>query len=103
MWFIVLGRLFILWAAGALVLNLLRESLTRGLFAVTREYGRSIYRLVRLVLFYSLAGIAIFWCAKAFRLPNDVLAFARFVIALSIVFLLFLLHLKKTRPALLPA
>ncbi len=94
-WFIVLGRLFILWAAGALVLNLLRESLTRDLFAVTREYGRSVYRLVRLVLFYSLAGSAIFWCAKAFRLPDDVLAFARFVIALSIVFLLFLLHLKK--------
>jgi len=94
-WFVVLGRLFILWAAGALVLNLLRESLTRDLFEATRKYGRSIYRLVRLVLFYALAGIALVWCAKALQLPDDVLAFARFVIALSIVFLLFLLHLKK--------
>jgi len=94
-WFIIAGRLIILWAMGALVLNLLRESLTRDLFEVTTQYGRAIYRLVRLVLFYSLAGIAIFWSAKALRLPNDVLAFARFVIALSIVFLLFLLHLKK--------
>ena len=94
-WFVISGRLIILWALGALVLNLLRESLTRDLFEVTTKYGRSIYRLVRLVLFYSLAGIAIFWCAKALRLPADVLAFARFVIALSIVFLLFLLHLKK--------
>lgn len=94
-WFVILGRLIILWALGALVLNLLRESLTRDLFEVTTKYGRSIYRLVRLVLFYSLAGIAIFWCAKALRLPADVLAFARFVIALSIVFLLFLLHLNK--------
>ena len=94
-WFIIAGRLIILWAMGALVLNLLRESLTRDLFEVTTQYGRAIYRLVRLVLFYSLAGIAIFWSAKALRLPADVLAFARFVIALSIVFLLFLLHLKK--------
>lgn len=94
-WFVISGRLIILWALGALVLNLLRESLTRDLFDVTTKYGRSIYRLVRLILFYSLAGIAIFWSAKALRLPADVLAFARFVIALSIVFLLFLLHLKK--------
>jgi small-conductance mechanosensitive channel len=94
-WFVITGRLIILWALGALVLNLLRESLTRNLFDVTTQYGRAIYRLVRLVLFYSLAGIAIFWSAKALRLPADVLAFARFVIALSIVFLLFLLHLKK--------
>ena len=94
-WFVIAGRLIILWAMGALVLNLLRESLTRDLFEVTTQHGRTIYRLVRLVLFYSLVGIAIFWSAKALRLPADVLAFARFVIALSIVFLLFLLHLKK--------
>ena len=95
-WFIVIGRLLILWSVGALLLNLLRESLTRDLFEVTKKYGRSVYRLVRLVLFYSLAGMAIFWSAHALKLPADVLAFARFVIALSIVFLLFLLHLKKT-------
>lgn len=49
------------------MINLLRESLTRDLFEVTTKYGRSIYRLVRLVLFYSLAGIAIFWCAEALK------------------------------------
>ncbi|MDJ0988398.1 MAG: hypothetical protein QNI85_00190, partial [Desulfobacterales bacterium] len=95
-WFVILGRLIILWAAGALVLNLLRESLTRDLFEVTTQYGRPIYRLMRLVLLYSLAGIALFWSAEALRLPADVLAFAKFVIALSIVVVLFLLHLKKT-------
>jgi small-conductance mechanosensitive channel len=94
-WFVIAGRLIILWALGALLLNLLRESLTRDLFEVTTKYGRPIYRLVRLVLFYSLAGIAIFWSAKALRLPADILAFARFVIALSIVVVLFLLHLQK--------
>ncbi|MDJ0667658.1 MAG: mechanosensitive ion channel [Desulfobacterales bacterium] len=94
-WFVILGRLLILWAVGALVLNLLRESLTRDLFEVTTKYGRPIYRLVRLVLFYSLAGIAIFWSAEALRLPADILAFARFVISLSIVVVLFLLHLQK--------
>jgi hypothetical protein len=95
-WFVILGRLIILWAAGALVLNLLRESLTRDLFEVTTQYGHSIYRLVRLVLLYSLAGLALFWSAEALQLPPDVLAFAQFVIALSIVVVLFLLHLKKT-------
>nr|MBL0716133.1 mechanosensitive ion channel [Desulfobacterales bacterium] len=103
-WFVILGRMFILWAVGALLLNLLRESLTRDLFEVTMKYGRSIYRLVRLVLLYSLAGIAIFWSAEALRLPPDVLAFAEFVVALSIVVVLFLLHLKKTALlSLLPA
>jgi small-conductance mechanosensitive channel len=95
-WFVILGRLIILWAAGALVLNLLRETLTRDLFEVTRQYGRPIYRLLRLILLYALAGIAIFWSAEALKLPADVLAFAQFVIAVSIVVLLFLLHLKKT-------
>ena len=95
-WFVILGRLIILWAVGALVLNLLRESLTRDLFEATRQYGRSIYRLVRLILFYSLVGLAIFGSAEALRLPADVLAFAKFVIAFSIVVVLFLLHLKKT-------
>jgi small-conductance mechanosensitive channel len=94
-WFVILGRLLILWAVGALLLNLLRESLTRDLFEVTTKYGRPIYRLVRLVLFYSLVGIAIFWSAEALQLPADILAFARFVIALSIVVVLFLLHLQK--------
>ena len=46
-------------------------------------------------MFYSLAGIAIFWSAEALQLPADILAFARFVIALSIVVVLFLLHLQK--------
>lgn len=95
-WFVILGRLIILWAVGALALNLLRESLARDLFEVTRQHGPAIYRLMRLVLLYSLAGIAIFWSAEALRLPADVLAFAQFVIALSIVAVLFLLHLKKT-------
>ena len=94
-WFVILARLLILWSVGALLLNLLRESLTRDLFEVTTRYGRPIYRLVRLVLFYSLAGIAIFWSAEALQLPADILAFARFVIALSIVVVLFLLHLQK--------
>ena len=55
-WFVIAGRLIILWALGALVLNLLRESLTRDLFEVTTKYGRAIYRLVRLVLFLLPGG-----------------------------------------------
>jgi small-conductance mechanosensitive channel len=94
-WFVILGRLIILWAAGALVLNLLHESLAQDLFEVTAQHGPSIYRLMRLVLFYAVTGIAIFWSAEALQLPADVLAFAEFVISVSIVFVLFSLHLKK--------
>lgn len=103
-WFAILGRLLILWAAGALMLNLLREALTRDLFEVTAAYGRSIYRLVRLALLYAVASIALVWSAGALRLPQDVLAFFQFAIALSIVAVLFLLHLnKKALLSLLPS
>jgi len=102
-WFAILGRLLILWAVGALLLNLLRESLTRDLFPVTAAYGRSIYRLVRLALLYAVASIALVWSASALQLPPDVLAFFQFAIALSIVVVLFLLHLnKKALLSLLP-
>lgn len=94
-WFKISGRLLGLWAAGALVINLLRESLTRDLFAVTATHGKSIFNLTRLAVLYALAGIALFWSAEVFPLPADVLALLRFVVSISIVLVLFLLHLKK--------
>lgn len=94
-WFWILGRLLIIWAAGALILRLLKEVLTGDLFEATRTHGRSVYRLARLAVSYALAGIALIWCAEAIRLRPDVLAFLQFVITVSIVIVLFLLHLKK--------
>ncbi len=94
-WFTILGHLLVIWTAGSLLMGLFRETLTRDLFRATREYGPGVYRLVRLVLFYALAGIALIWCAAGLNLRPDVLAFFQFVISLSIVVVLFLLHLKK--------
>lgn len=94
-WFQLTGRLLGLWALGALVLGLLREALTRDLFEATALYGKSIFRLARLALLYILAGIAVSWGAAAFQVPKDVLALLNFAIAVSVVIVLFLLHLKK--------
>jgi small-conductance mechanosensitive channel len=94
-WFQLLGRLLVLWAIGALLIGLLRESLTRDLFAATARYGKTIFRLARLALLYVLAGVAVFWGAEIFPIRKDVLALLQFVISTSIVLVLFFLFLKK--------
>ncbi len=94
-WFLLTGRLLGLWAVGALIAGLLRESLTRDLFSVTAQYGRAIYRLARLALLYAMFGIGLIWAAQAFELRLDVLALLKFAVSVSIIMVLFLLHLKK--------
>jgi len=94
-WFQLTGRLLGLWAFGALIISLMRESLTRNLFKATSLYGKTIFHLARLALIYIMVGIAVFWGAQAFRIRGDVLALFKFAISISVVFVLFLLHLKK--------
>ncbi len=94
-WFQLIGRLLVLWAIGALLIGLLRESLTRDLFAATARHGKTIFRLARLALLYVLAGVAVFWSAATFPIRQDVLALLQFAISTSIVLVLFLLFLKK--------
>ncbi|MEW6444342.1 MAG: mechanosensitive ion channel domain-containing protein [bacterium] len=102
-WFWLTGKLLKLWAVGALLLNLLRESLTRDLLPVPRDYGRSIHRVARMVVLYILGSVAVFWAAEAFRLPKDFLALLKFLLSLSIVFaLLFLILKKKSILGILP-
>jgi small-conductance mechanosensitive channel len=94
-WFTFLGHLLVLWAVAALFIGFLRECLTRDLFAVTQEHGKTIFRLARLVILYMIGGIALVWGAEAFQIRSDVVALLQFVISISIVLVLFLLHLKK--------
>ncbi len=102
-WFRITGRLLVLWAVGGLLIGLLRESLTRDLFKVTAQYGRTIFQLARLALIYVLVGIAVPWGAEVFPIRADVLALLKFAVAVSIVVVLFLLHLqKKALLSLLP-
>ena len=94
-WFQLLGNLLILWAVGRLIVGVLNETLTQGLFPAAAEYGESIYRLARLALLYVLIGIAGFWSIEAFQIREDAVALLRFAVSISIVTVLLLLFLKK--------
>ena len=94
-WFRLIGRLLLLWAVGSLVINLLRELLTREYFGISLARGRSLFRPSHLVVLYSIFAVGLYWAAVAFRLRQDVLALMQFVISLSIIVILFLLLLKK--------
>jgi small-conductance mechanosensitive channel len=102
-WFQLIGRLHGFWAVGALLLRLLKESLTRDLFKVTAQHGRTIYRWARLALLYAIFGVAAYWAAEVFKIRDDVLALLRFAISVSVTVVLFILHLnKKAFISLLP-
>ncbi|MGD2187910.1 MAG: mechanosensitive ion channel [Desulfobacterales bacterium] len=102
-WFQLIGRLLGFWAVGALLLRLLKESLTRDLFKATAQYGRTIYRWARLALLYAIFGVAAYWTAEVFKIRDDVLALLRFAIAVSVTIVLLILHLnKKAFISLLP-
>ncbi|MEJ2445991.1 MAG: mechanosensitive ion channel, partial [Exilibacterium sp.] len=94
-WFRLIGRLLLLWSAGSLMINLLRELLTREFFGISLERGRSIYRPARLIVLYSVLAIGAYRGAVAFELRQDILALLQFAITLSIIVVLFLLLLKK--------
>jgi potassium efflux system protein len=102
-WFQLSGHLLGLWAGGALLLRLLKESLTRNLFKATSQHGRTIYRWARLALLYAIFGMAAYWMAESFNIREDVLALLRFAISVSITMVLLMLFLnKKAFMSLLP-
>ena len=95
-WFQLTGTAMILWVIGALVISLLRESLTQNLFQTTSRYGKKIFHLARLVVLYGVVGFAVIQGAAAFHIRPDVIDLLKFAIAVSIVVILFLFHLMKT-------
>ncbi len=95
-WFLLTGRLLGVWALSALAIYVFHESLTKGLFSSAEQYGPTIYKRARLVVFYIAGGTAIYWGAEAGDFPPDVLAFLKFAITLSVVVLLLLLFYNKT-------
>jgi len=94
-WFVITGSLLMLWAVGALLINLLREALTREHLPIPIRYGQSIFRVARFVALYILFSFAIFLGAEAFRIPDDFLALLGFVLSLTIVLASLLLLMKK--------
>jgi small-conductance mechanosensitive channel len=94
-WFALLGRLLVLWSLTGLAIGFFRELLTAGLFQATTANGRKVYGLVRLLLLYGAACIALFMGAESFQFRRDVLAFLQFAITVSVVCLFLLLMLNK--------
>jgi small-conductance mechanosensitive channel len=94
-WFWLTGQLLKLWALGALILHLLRETLTQRVLSIPVEYGRPVFRVARWVVLYILLSVALFQAAEAFDLPEDFLALLKFLLSLSVVFVSLLLLLKK--------
>jgi small-conductance mechanosensitive channel len=94
-WFLFTGRLIWLWVISAFINAILRELLTGNLFETTREYGSVVFRITRMFVLSVFIGLAVFWGAQAFGLRSDVLAFIKFVIAITLAFITFLLVLKR--------
>ena len=95
-WFQLTGDIMILWAIGSLVIGLLRELMTQNLFQATSRYGKKIFHLTRLALLYGLVGVMVIRGAVAFQIRPDMIELLKFAISVSIVVILFLLHLMKT-------
>lgn len=94
-WFSLTGSLLRLWATGAVILRLLKETLAGGLFASAARHGDRVYRYARFVLLYTLIGIAIFRTATALEISGDILQMLRFLVFVSAITILFLFLLKK--------
>ncbi|MFZ0727085.1 MAG: mechanosensitive ion channel domain-containing protein [Desulfobacterales bacterium] len=102
-WFQLTGKFLGLWAAGALIIGVLREVLTGSLFPRTAVYGKRVFAVARLVVFFILAGMAGIWLIEGFQIRADIVALLKFVISVSIVIVSFLLlMMKKTLLSLLP-
>ena len=93
-WFTLIGKLLWIWTLGALIINFLRESLISEISKISPNYGKTIFRLSRIVLIYTMGSISLFISAKAIGLPPDILAFIKFAISLTIV-CSFLIPLNK--------
>ena len=95
-WFQLTGTVMILWVMGSLVISILRESLTQNLFQATSRHGKKIFQLARLIVLYGVVGFAVIEGAGVFQIRPDVIALLKFAVSVSIVVILFLLHLMKT-------
>ncbi len=95
-WFLLIGRLLLLWSVGALFLSLVRGVVALSIVTVSDDMGELLVRRVRRAALLILIGIAAFWSAEAIIVRPDVIHFFRFVLYLTIVFVLLIFFLRKT-------
>ncbi len=94
-WFLLIGRLLLLWSVGALFLSLMRGLVELSIIPAGTERGERLANRTRRLALYILIGAAVLWSAEAVIERPDVVALLRFVVYLSIVCLLFLFFLRK--------
>jgi small-conductance mechanosensitive channel len=94
-WFLLMGSLLKLWALGAFIIGMLRETLLSEILSVPRQNAVKIYRVSRWVTLYVLLCIALFDGAKLFRVPPDTLALLHFLISITVVLASLVLLMKK--------
>lgn len=91
-----------LWTGVTGLLSLAREFFLGPL--VLAPHGQTLYRIVRFFFRYVAIGLAILWGGAVFHFPADVLAFVRFLLALTASGSVFLLSTRKEAVlALFPA
>lgn len=95
-WFTYIGRLLWLWFGTALINSTFRELLTnRDASSAALAKGPTVYRWIRVIVFYSAAVLALYWLVGIFEARKDVIALLSFFVSLSITFFLLLLVLKR--------
>jgi len=95
-WFLLIGRLLLLWSVGVLFLSLVRGVVALSIVPVSQDMGALLVRRVRRTALFILIGVAVFWSAEAIIGRADVIHFFRFALYLSIVCVLLLFFLRKT-------
>lgn len=94
-WFSLIGNFLGLWSIGALLINSIRGIVDRGILEIRTEHGGTTIRLLKMVIFYILIGIAVIWGTEAFSIRKDFLALLKFIIFLSFVIALSLFFIRK--------
>jgi small-conductance mechanosensitive channel len=94
-WFILIGRLMVVWAGAVAALVLLKALFHDRLIQVPEKYGITIYRVTRFITLYIVLTIFVFYSAEAFQINPEYLAVLKVVINLSIVLVSVALLVKK--------
>ncbi len=94
-WFILIGRLMIVWAGAVAALVLLKALFYEQLINIPDNYGKTIYRVTRFITLYIVLTIVIFYSVEAFQINPENLALLQVVINLSIVLASIALLVKK--------
>lgn len=94
-WFLLIGRLMVVWAAGVAGLVALKELFIGRLIPIPETYGKTMYRVTRLMALYIIFTVIIFYCAEAFRINPEYLALLKVVLYLTVVLASLGLLVKK--------